>query len=167
MLLCVLLGVVDYRFEATIAARIFGWITIMIAAVGLALGRSWLKFKSVDVQMEPIPESVPLGDDLIVRLKVDGRPVDSALVRYRVAGSSERNETDMEPRDGALLIDKFSGVISDCRSDLEVQVVAGPFDSGRHSGIVRIPLVLESGLRQSSRQRTSSIRKLSPTTRTR
>ncbi len=247
MLLLVLLGVGDYHFEASLAARLIGWITILAAVIGLAAYcRSWLRFESANavgeverahpelgqrlrtshdyqtnanhvtpadpellraletdtqqrvtareltpvgspwpivallglcaltifvwtaalfvwpewrvatarlmlmpvqysnVQLEPIAESVHLGEDLVVRLHVDGRPLQSALVRYRGVGDSQWSETDFEPSEGVVLIDDLRGVVPDCRNDLEVQVVAGPLDSGVHPVVVRIPLVLES-----------------------
>ena len=46
-----------------------------------------------DVQMEQLPEHVALGDDLVVRLRVEGRPLKSARVLYRGAGGAEWNKS--------------------------------------------------------------------------
>ena len=97
-----------------------------------------------DVQMDRIPAAVPFGDDLVVQLHVAGRPLQSALVRYRVAGTADWSESAMQPGDGSDLTDKLTAIVRDCRDDLELQVTAGPFDSGIQSVIVRIPLVLQS-----------------------
>ena len=96
------------------------------------------------VQLEPIPESLPFGDDLVLNLHVEGRPLKTAMVRYRAAGTAEWSESALQPRAGSDLTDKLSAVVRDCRDDLELQVIAGPFDSGIQPVIVRVPLVLES-----------------------
>jgi hypothetical protein len=96
-----------------------------------------------DVQMEPLPEHVALGDDLVVRLHVEGRPLQRARVLYRSTGEAEWKEVGLQSAIADALINDLNAVVPDCRRDLEIQIEAGPLTSGVHSVGVRLPLVLE------------------------
>ncbi len=134
-----LLGICGFTIIVWTAA-LFVWPEWRVATARLFL----MPVHYSNVQLEPIAESVHLGEDLMVRLHVEGRPLQTALVRYRGVGDSHWIETSFQPSDGVLLVDDLSGVVTDCRGNLEVQVIAGPLDSGIHPVAVRIPLVLES-----------------------
>ncbi|MCM2372766.1 DUF4175 family protein [Aporhodopirellula aestuarii] len=96
-----------------------------------------------NIQLEPIPESIRFGEDLVVRLHIAGRPLKSAFVRYRSAGEIQWSESTLQPSEGTSLVANLSAVVPDCRGNLEIQVRAGWLDSGVQSVIVKQPLVME------------------------
>ena len=103
------------------------------------------------VQMEPLPEYVDQGEDLVVRLQVEGRPIESAQLRYRSKdGDAGWNEVSMRPDSGdgsqtePGLVGALSAVVPDCQEDFEIQVLADPFGKDRFDVAVRLPLLVES-----------------------
>ena len=96
-----------------------------------------------EIHPQPLPETIHQGEDIVVRLHVDGRPLKTARVLYRDTDESEWNEVSLQPATDGALVDDLSAVGPDCRSDLEIQIEAGNFNSGVHLVAVRMPLVLE------------------------
>ncbi len=80
-----------------------------------------------DVELETLPEYVDRGDDLVVRLHVAGRPIESAVIRYRSDDAGQWTEA----------------VVPDCQDDLELQVLARPLESEIQKIAVRLPLMVE------------------------
>ena len=110
----------------------------------LATARLWfLPVHYSDVQMEPLPESMHQGDDLVLQLHVHGRPLQSARVQYRQSGQDEWNELSFQPAVAGELVNDLTAVIPDCQTDLEIQVEAGPLRTETQLVAVRLPLVLE------------------------
>ncbi len=98
------------------------------------------------VTVDPIPEFVDQGDDLVVRVHVDGRPIDSALVRYRPTGSDEWTEVAMTSESGSLTdnaLADLAATISDRQQDFELQIDAPPYAGAIQGVKVRIPLILD------------------------
>lgn len=103
------------------------------------------------IQMDPLPEYVDQGEDLVVRLQVEGRPIESAQLRYRNKnGDAGWNEVSMRPESGddsqteMGLVGALSAVVPDCQEDFEIQVLADPFGDDRFDVAVRLPLLVES-----------------------
>lgn len=96
------------------------------------------------VQMEPLPKMVHQGEDLAVKLHVDGRPLSTAQLRYRQEGQTEWQSIEFQPEVAELLINDLKAVIPDCQGDLELQVNAGPLQTESQVVTVRLPLVLET-----------------------
>ncbi len=110
----------------------------------LATARLWfLPVHYSNVQMEPLPASMHQGEDLVVQLHVDGRPLQSARLQYRNPGQDDWSELSFEPAVAGALVNDLKVVIPDCQSDLEVQVEAGPLKTDTQLIAVRLPLVLE------------------------
>ncbi len=128
------------------AAVAIAWIITLAMSAEFRTATARLMFLPVhysSIEMETLPDHMQLGEDLVVRVHVDGRPLDSAKVLYRESGASEWSEVALQPAANDLLVDDLSVVLTDRQRDLEVQVQAGHFNSGIHPIIVRIPLVLE------------------------
>ncbi len=96
------------------------------------------------VDIEPLPESVPQGDDFIARVHVQGRPLESARIRYRISGDTEPwSEVGLRSLGSDELIDELTAVLPDRQHDFEVQIDAGPVVGPIHRIAVRIPLRME------------------------
>jgi hypothetical protein len=99
------------------------------------------------LQVKPGDQTLKVGSDLTVQATLTGRPVRSADVLVRTAGSGEDwTRLSLAPPDAAGS-QKLSGTLqttlTDCRNDLEYRVVAGPVESPVYRvGILR-PLVLK------------------------
>ncbi|MCA9135444.1 MAG: DUF4175 family protein [Planctomycetales bacterium] len=95
-----------------------------------------------DVQLEPLPETLDQGDDLIVVLHVNGRPIDSAVMKYRTGGSTQWYEVLIAAANSEILLGELTATISDCQDDLEIQIVADPLADAIHHIPVRLPLLV-------------------------
>ncbi len=127
-------------------AAFIGWAAALIAIPDWRIATARLMLIPVHYSHAQIalPKTLAFGDDLMVQLHVDGRPLQSATIRYRGAGDEDWSEVAMRPLDGTESPQELTAVVRDCRDDVEVQVTAGHFDSGIHRVSVRIPLLLES-----------------------
>ncbi|WP_182865874.1 DUF4175 family protein [Rhodopirellula sp. JC639] len=96
-----------------------------------------------DVDLDPLPEYVDRGDDLVVRLRVEGRPIDSAVMRYRTGDKNRWSEVPVTSSGETSLWGDLTAIIQNCETDLDVQILAGPFDSGVCRVPVRLPLSVE------------------------
>lgn len=96
-----------------------------------------------DVQLEPLPPHVDLGEDLVVRLNIDGRPIESAVVNYRTNPDEDWNEIPIVTESNQQLLGDLTAVIPDCQQDLEIRILASPLDDDIHHVAVRIPLVIQ------------------------
>jgi hypothetical protein len=106
-----------------------------------------LPVQYTQLQVKPGDQTLKVGSDLTVQATVTGRPVKSAEVLVRAAGSAEDwTRLSLAPPDAAgshKLSGTLQTTLSDCRSDLEYRVVAGPVESPVYRvGILR-PLVLK------------------------
>lgn len=122
------------------------WSVAMVASSDWRVATARLMFLPAhysDVAMEPLPEHVHQGEDLVVQLHVDGRPLETARVLYRKNAEEPWTAVALQPAAAGALIDDLDAVVPDCQSDFEVRVEAGPLHSGVHSIAVRLPLVLE------------------------
>ncbi len=124
------------------------WLIALIVWPQWRLSTARLWFVPVhysDVELEPLPESLPQGEDLVIQLHVEGRPLSSAIVQFRDPGETNWNELSFEPTAKSLagLVNDLRVVIPDRQSDLEVRVEAGPLHTDPQLIAVRVPLVLE------------------------
>jgi hypothetical protein len=85
------------------------------------------------VSVGPIEQPIPQGEDALVEVEVQGRPIRQAVVRYRRADSQDDwQQLPLLPpgadpeKPPTEMNGKLSTTIVDCRHDLEVLVAAGP-----------------------------------------
>jgi len=104
------------------------------------------------VTVSPIAQPIPQGEDALVEIQVDGRPIREAVARYRSADSQEPWQqvplvpagVEADDAQPLVLTGELSGTIQDCRNDLEVMVVAGPEKHPLQRIKVLLPLQLQS-----------------------
>jgi hypothetical protein len=128
------------------AAMAIAWLVAFVALPEWRVATARLLFVPVhysDVRVEPLPDHVSLGQDMVVRLQVTGRPLQTARVLYRNSGDAEWSEAALQPDASGPLVNELTARVPDCRQDIEVQIQAGHYDSGIHPVAVRLPLVLE------------------------
>jgi hypothetical protein len=154
--------VVDGRpaFKAFAAAAVvaFGWGVVLLLsgefriAAGRALG---LPFEYTSVTYSPHASVVKIGEAVEVKAEVAGRPVESAQLRFRAAGSQDEwtvvdlisaDEDDEETASKGkrrALQGELATTLSDLKHDLEFEVLAGPRALPPGSIQVLQPLTLE------------------------
>lgn len=129
-----------------------GWLSTMVLSPDwrVTTGRIMLlPLNYSSVQMEPLPETLDQGDDLIVTLHVDGRPIDSAVLKYRFGHSKEGESEEwkevlISSVNSESLLGELTATIPDCQDDLEIQIIAVPFGDDVHTVPVRLPLFVEA-----------------------
>jgi hypothetical protein len=130
-----------------------GATVIILWMLGLAMWPEWriatarlgfLPMHYSDVQLQPLPKILHQGDDLAVGLHVEGRPLQTAQLRYRFGGQGDWQQLDFQPEVSDLLVDDLKAVIPDCQEDVEVAISAGPLRTDAQVVTVRLPLVLET-----------------------
>lgn len=154
-------GVVDGRtsFKAFLvaAAVVLGWgvALLMVPEYRTATARSLLlPFDYTTVEFSPQTATVHVGESVTVAATVSGRPIESAELRYRAAGSDNDwtvlelmpVEDEREPAGDAprRLSGELTVLLDKLEHDLEFEVVAGP--RPLPPGAIRVlqPLTLES-----------------------
>ncbi|MDV6031297.1 MAG: DUF4175 domain-containing protein [Phycisphaera sp. RhM] len=122
------------------------WLTLFVISPSwrVASGRLlFLPLHYCDVELEALPQYVDRGDDLVVRLHVAGRPIESAVIRYRTDAAGQWNEVPATPKTESLLLGELTAVVPDCQDDMELQVLARPLESEIQKIAVRLPLAVE------------------------
>jgi uncharacterized protein DUF4175 len=106
-----------------------------------------LPLQYTQVQVKPGDQTLKVGSDLTVQATLTGRPVKSAAVLVRTAGSGEDwTRLSLAPPDPAgshKLSGTLQTTLNDCRNDLEYRVVAGPVESPVYRVSIIRPLVLK------------------------
>lgn len=118
-----------------------GWFALLLcgAEFRLAAGRAiLLPWEYTSVQYAPETSTVKHGEDVTIEAEVSGRPIESAVLRYRPSGSQEEWTTlDLVPSDSESdenvkpgkqerLLGTLSATLADLQQDLEFEVLAGP-----------------------------------------
>jgi hypothetical protein len=136
-------AVVDGRpaFKAFAAAALvaFSWGVVLLLsgefriATGRALG---LPFDYTSVNYSPQSSVVKIGEAVEVKAEVTGRPIESAQLRYRAAGSQDEWTTiDLLPEEveetadvarRRSLLGELTTTLANLKRDLEFEVLAGP-----------------------------------------
>lgn len=128
------------------AAGAVAWLIAMAVSADWRTATARLGFLPLHysrIILDPLPESLHQGDDLVVRLDVQGRPLQSARLLYRNSDQDDWSEVEFRPSVASALVDKLSAVVPDCQSDMEVLVEAGHLHTDTQLVAVHIPLVLE------------------------
>ncbi len=126
---------------------LIGWPDFRIAAARALL----LPSEYTTVTYSPHAETVRSGESVTVKADVTGRPIKSARLRYRLAGSQESWTTvELSPPDSddegdatELLLGPLAVTLDDLSQDLEFEVIGGP--RTLPPGLIRVlqPLTLE------------------------
>jgi hypothetical protein len=101
------------------------------------------------LEVRPGDQALKAGGDLTVQATLTGRPVSSAELQYRPAGSGagwaavSLAPPDLESARPPKLLGTLETTLRDCRDDLEYRVVAGPVESPVYHLTIRRPLVLK------------------------
>ena len=103
------------------------------------------------VTVDPIKQPIRQGEDALVQIHVDGRPVGEAEALYRSADTRQPWQRISLLPEGAIADDdpslvltgSLSGTIQDCQNDLEVLVVTGPESHAIQRVKVLLPLELQ------------------------
>src|SRR5262245_45586640 len=154
-------SIVDGRpaFKAFAAAALvaFGWGVVLLLsgefriATARALG---LPFEYTTVTYSPQKTTVKIGEAVEIKAEVTGRPIESAQLRYRAAGSQDEwTIIDLVPADEVeetaevpgrrSLLGELTTTLADLKRDLEFEVLAGPRALPPGSIQVLQPLTLE------------------------
>lgn len=153
--------VVDVRpaFVAFTVAAVVGF-SLSVALVGsselrIAAGRTLLlPLEYTTVTYVPQSSIVRLGESVEVKAEVMGRPIESALLRYRPAGTQEAwavlelapaEEPDKSEKSDqhSRLTGELLATLADLQHDLEFEILAGPRPLAPGSIQVLQPLTLE------------------------
>src|SRR5262245_52102554 len=122
----------------------------------IAVGRALLlPLEYTTVAYSPRSQIVRIGESAEIRAEVSGRPVESAQLRYRSAGSDEEWQTmdlvQVEQDEDTALADgsprlhgELVAKLTDLERDVEFEVVAGPRALPAGSIQVLQPLTLEN-----------------------
>jgi hypothetical protein len=125
------------------------WVATLIAVPDWRVASARLLLMPMhysSVTVDPIPEFLDQGDDLAVRIHVDGRPIDFAQLRYRPTASDEWTDVALTSESGSSSEDAsadLAAVIRDRQEDFEVQIDAPPHVGAIHRVKVRVPLILD------------------------
>jgi hypothetical protein len=142
-------GIVDGRpavLSFAIAAMAF--LCVMIALIRVpeyrtAMARAMLlPAEYTHVDYVPHEQAVKFGDSVEVEVTIEGRPVCTAIVRYRPADSADGDWTTIDlanpnqteatgndskdQRNAVALVGHFAAKIADLQHDLDLEVLAGP-----------------------------------------
>jgi hypothetical protein len=115
-----------------------------LRTAALRLGLAPINYTNLHVK--PGDQRVKVGSDLAVQATLTGRPVRSAELQYRPAGSSgDWTRVDLAPPDlaGKKLSGTLETTLKDCRDDLEYRVVASTVESPVYRLSILRPLVLK------------------------
>lgn len=159
-------GIVDGRpavLSFAIAAAAFLFVMIALIRVPeyrTAMARAMLlplEYTSVDYT--PHEQTVKFGDSVEVEVTIEGRPVSTAIVRYRPADSTDSDWTTIDlanpnqtestgddaetQRNAVALVGRFTAKIADLQHDLEMEVLAGPRSLPAGHITVLKPLTIE------------------------
>ncbi|QDV42892.1 hypothetical protein Enr13x_27430 [Stieleria neptunia] len=124
----------------------FVWLTVFVISPAWRVASGRLLFLPLhysDVELETLPEYLEQGDDLVVRLRVAGRPLQSALIRYRTSADGPWSEAPVTPEAETLLLGELTAVVPDCQDDLELQILARPLETEIQRIAVRLPLAVQ------------------------
>jgi hypothetical protein len=146
------------------AARIAGaLVALLLVACGICLLVSsdmrtamarviLLPSEYTSVEVTPLDATIKSGESVKVEVNIAGRPLASALLRYRPRRAANETsatwteaplepeeETDAQP---AHYLGKFHASLTDLREDMEFQVIAGPREMPMGSIRVLPPLTL-------------------------
>jgi hypothetical protein len=128
-------------------AALSGTLLILSGGVRTAALRLFLApIGYTQLTVKPGDQTLKVGSDLTVQATLTGRPVRSAELQYRPAGSSEDwTKLSLAPPDlvGTKLLGTLETTLKNRQDDLDYRVVAGPVESPvYHLNLLR-PLVLK------------------------
>jgi hypothetical protein len=111
-----------------------GVLLLAVPELRLTAGRMLLlPIEYTTVLLHPIDQPVGMGQDVAVKIEVQGRPVREASIRFRSADTKDDwaeqplVPTDIDPEAESFdLQGPLAATIADCQQDLEVEILAGP-----------------------------------------
>ncbi len=134
---------------AGLAALCLLAVTLLVLNGGLRTAALRLFLAPVNytnLDVKPGDQTVKVGSDLAVQATLTGRPVRSAELQYRPAGSADDwSHVDLAPPElvGKKLSGTLETTLKDCQKELEYRVVAGPVESPVYHLAILRPLVLK------------------------
>ena len=146
--------IIPWRSLAWISAGL-GAVLVLYVWLALSNPEAWVAAKRAlllpaqytELAVQPGDQTVKVGEDLALAATLTGRPVRTAQVLHRPAGSQEqwtrRSFVDEEQGRATRLSGVLQTKLGNLQNDLEYKVVAGPIESPVYHVKVNRPLRLQ------------------------
>jgi hypothetical protein len=146
--------IIPWRSLAWIGAGL-GAVVVLCGWLTLSNPEAWVAAKRVlllpaqytELAVQPGDHSVKVGEDVVLTATLTGRPVRTAQVLHRPAGSQEdwtrRSFVDEQETRAVRLSGDLQTKLGNLQDDLEYKVVAGPIESPVYHIKVNHPLLLQ------------------------